>query len=65
MTNPKSPERLVNIDELAEQLGLSKATLYRWRSTGYDMPKGIKIGGHVRWHQSTIDAWIEEKVENS
>jgi excisionase family DNA binding protein len=50
--------RYLDINDLAEQLGMSTATLYRWRSDGTDMPIGFMIGSRVRWKQETVDAWI-------
>lgn len=49
----------LDINDLAEVLGLSKASLYRWRSDGTDMPQGFKIGSRVRWTQQSVDEWIE------
>ena len=51
--------RYLDIGALAEQLGVSIQTLYRWRSEGHDMPKGFMVGARVRWRQETVDAWIE------
>lgn len=52
-------EKLLDIDALADQLGVAPQTLYRWRSEGKDMPKGFLVGSRVRWRQGTVDAWIE------
>ena len=51
--------RFLDINELAEQLGISVATIYRKRSQAEDLPTGFKIGARVRWRQETVDAWIE------
>ncbi|TFC55426.1 helix-turn-helix domain-containing protein [Cryobacterium sp. TMT2-17-1] len=51
--------RFLDINELAEQLGISAATIYRKRSLSEDLPVGFKIGSRVRWRQETVDAWIE------
>jgi len=61
MTHAKAPiiGRYLDIAELAEQLGVSVQTLYRWRSEGHDMPKGFMVGARVRWRQETVDTWIE------
>lgn len=54
--------RNLDVNDLSEQLGMSVATLYRWRSDGTDMPKGFKIGGRVRWAQETVDLWLDAQV---
>ena len=56
---------LLDINELAEQLGISVATIYRWRSEGQDMPHAMKIGGRVRWTQDSVDSWLAEQLEVS
>lgn len=55
----RTAPRYLDINDLAEVLGLSKASLYRWRSDGTDMPKGFKIGSRIRWTQESVDEWIE------
>ena len=54
--------RYLDVNDLAEQLGMSVATLYRWRSDGTDMPKAFKIGGRVRWTQLAVDVWIDAQI---
>lgn len=55
----RAPSSYLDINDLAEILGLSKASLYRWRSDGTDMPQGFKIGSRVRWTRESVDEWIE------
>lgn len=49
-------DRLLRIDQVADRLGLSVGTIYRWH---YDnrMP-GMKVGGRIRWRESEIDEFI-------
>jgi excisionase family DNA binding protein len=54
---------LLNIEQLAEQLGVSVATIYRWRSLGESCPPAFKIGGSVRWSQEAVDTWLAEQME--
>jgi excisionase family DNA binding protein len=56
----RSPK--LDINELASQLGVSTATLYRWRSTGADMPRGFKVGARVRWTQEAVDEWVKSQM---
>ena len=54
--------RNLDVNDVAQQLGLSVATIYRWRSDGTDMPKAFKIGGRVRWTQKAVDDWIDAQI---
>jgi excisionase family DNA binding protein len=47
----------MDIKELAEQLGVSVPTLYRWRAAGVDLPPAVTIGTRLRWRQETVAAW--------
>jgi excisionase family DNA binding protein len=54
---------LLTAKDLSAQTGWSVSTIYRKRSLGESLPRAVKIGGHVRWRQADIDAWIEEQLE--
>ncbi|MBF4512024.1 helix-turn-helix domain-containing protein [Plantibacter sp. VKM Ac-2885] len=56
-----SSRRLLDVKELAEQLHVSVATIYRKRSLSEPLPAAVKIGGRVRWRQDTVDAWVESQ----
>jgi excisionase family DNA binding protein len=53
------PTRLVTVEELAELLGLNRQTLYQWRVLGKG-PRGIRVGGRVRYRQAEVEAWLQE-----
>ncbi len=53
--------RMTTPDELAEYLGVPLRTLYAWRYRG-EGPRGYKIGKHIRYRQSDIEAWLEEQA---
>ncbi|SDQ49517.1 helix-turn-helix transcriptional regulator [Leucobacter chromiiresistens] len=57
------PNALLRAADIAEQLGISTASVYRRRSLGEPLPPAIKIGGSVRWKQSDVDAWIDSQRE--
>ena len=64
-TNPdvsSRQRRNLDVNEVAEQLGMSVATIYRWRSDGTDMPKAFKIGGRVRWTQLSVDEFLDAQI---
>ena len=51
-------ERLLSLPELSEMLGVPIDTLYRWRHRG-EGPVGYRIGRHVRYRRSAVEAWLE------
>lgn len=54
-------ERLLRIDQVMEQTGLSSSTIYLWQSQG-KFPRAVLIGARcTRWVQSEVGAWIEEQ----
>ncbi|WP_407941519.1 helix-turn-helix domain-containing protein [Nocardioides okcheonensis] len=54
----------MSITEAATYLGISKATLYTWRTRrpGFG-PRAVKAGGALRYRQSDLETWIEEHAE--
>ncbi len=50
-------DHLVTPGQLADYLGLPVATLYAWRYHG-DGPPGFRVGRHLRYRWSDIEAWI-------
>ncbi len=52
----------LDINSLAAQLGISAATLYRWRSEKRDMPRAFKAGGKIRWTQKSVDEWVQAQM---
>ncbi|MEE1297010.1 MAG: helix-turn-helix domain-containing protein [Bifidobacterium sp.] len=56
---PQTKEALLNIDQLAAYLGISKDSIYRRRRhTTIDLPPAIKIGKNLRWRKSDVDNWV-------
>lgn len=57
------PERLMTSKEVAEFLQVPVSTIHQWRyrNTG---PKGFRVGKHVRFKRSDVEAWIEELAED-
>ena len=50
---------LLNVKEVAAQLGVSVPTVWRRAHDG-DFPKPLKFGHASRWPQSDVDAAIEK-----
>lgn len=63
-TDETSAPRLLDPDEVATLLGVTKTLLSRWRSEGRG-PKYLKLGAKsIRYDRRDLDAWIEaEKVD--
>ena len=53
-------DRLLTLQQVADQLQIPAATLYYWRSTG-DGPKSLRVGRYVRYRQDDLDAWIADR----
>lgn len=49
-------QELWDIDDVATYLGVTKQTIYSWRTTGYG-PAGFRVGKHLRWRAATVIAW--------
>lgn len=60
-------EPLKNVDWLAETLGISKPTVYRFRSDGKEhlLPPCVMVGNQPRWQASTVAAWLAEQEAKS
>jgi len=57
----RSDDRLLNLSELAEFLGVARSTIYRWIDCG-KLPQPFDLGDSaVRWRKSEIEKWLEEQ----
>ena len=57
---PEPSDRLLTDEEVARMLGKSKSWVYK-RSMLNEIPRH-KIGGHLRFRRSEIEAWIDAKA---
>lgn len=54
-------KRLLSVKQVAEAIGNSEPTVWRWDADG-TLPKSIKVSsGTTRWDADEILAWIESK----
>ncbi len=54
-------DTLLSRRELAEKLGISETTIWRYGRAGL-LPPPIRLGpGRVAWQSSAIEAWIESR----
>ena len=64
---PARPEQLqlsfvryLNIEQVAQILGVPKSFIYRRTARGHDDPiPHYRIGGHLRFRLDDVEAWIE------
>jgi excisionase family DNA binding protein len=56
---------LIDCQETAEILGISKSALEVWRTTGrYKLPF-IKVGRNVRYRRSDVLQWLESRTRSN
>ena len=55
-----SIDRMLDVNAVAEILGCSSRHVYRMADAGH-MPRPVHIGKLVRWQQSNIKQWIDER----
>jgi excisionase family DNA binding protein len=48
---------LLTPDDVAERLGVPKATLYTWRHCG-EGPAWFRVGRHLRTTEADLAAWL-------
>ncbi|MFE7504005.1 helix-turn-helix domain-containing protein [Promicromonospora sp. NPDC057488] len=56
---------LLTPDEVADMLRIPVRSLYVQRSAGRPTPPGVKIGRHLRYRLSDVEAWIEDQFTRS
>lgn len=54
--------RLLAPSDLANYLGIPEQTLANWRSTGQRGPRWYKVGRHVRYRMSDVNAWLDSEA---
>ena len=59
-TSTEPSDRLMTVEEVAKLLGKSTSWVYK-RSMLQEIPRH-KIGGHLRFKRSEIEAWIDAKA---
>ena len=55
-------ERLMTIADVSMMLGAPIDTLNGWRHRD-EGPAGYRIGRHVRYRRSTVEAWLERRAD--
>ena len=57
-------ERLLRPKEVASWLGVPVGTLYAWSYRG-NGPQTIKVGRHLRYRPSDVEAWLDSQAKAS
>jgi excisionase family DNA binding protein len=63
-TARSTTDRLLNVDEAAQWLGLKASTLNKMRSKGGG-PCYAKVGRSVRYRTIDLNAWVNSHVRSS
>lgn len=56
------PERLLTVQEVADYLGVPRATIYAWRRQG-EGPLGHRVGRHIRFRPEDVEAWLADQAD--
>lgn len=57
---PDRPEGRINVAEVCRVLGVSRATLYRYREAE-DFPASVDAGGQAWFDEAAIRQWAERR----
>jgi len=63
-TNSMAPQDdpLLRVKDVAERLRVDERTVRRMRERG-ELPLAIDLGSTIRWRQSVIEEWLQEREE--
>lgn len=65
MPATRERDELLSIPQVIDELGIGKATFYRWRQLGRG-PASIRLpNGQVRVRRSVFDAWLDGLAEEA
>ena len=57
-------DALLTVEDLSAHLVVPVATIYVWNSRGTG-PKRYRLGKHVRYRRSDVDAWVEAQAASA
>lgn len=63
LTPADTLDTLLRPQAVADALGIPLQTLYTWRVKQAG-PRGIKIGRHLRYRRTDVEAWIEANADD-
>lgn len=56
----KWTEERMSISEVAQMLGVSRYTIWKWARAGL-LPVPVRIGGRQYYLKSEMEVWVEER----
>lgn len=56
---------LLNAEQAADYLSISKRTLANWRSKGFPQVDYVKVGGCVRYRRTSLEKFLNTRTVNS
>jgi len=62
---PRETDSLLTVQQVLEELGVSRDTWYKWRCAGKTPPCVRLPNGHTRVRRSALDAWLDELSEGA
>lgn len=63
-TSESSPQRMIDVREVATILSVSTRSVWRLVSRG-ELPQPIRFGRNVRWRCADIEAWITSQLDST
>ena len=57
--------KLLRLEQVADLLGVDRATIYRWRRKANPLPVVFLPGGTVRVPLAALERWIAEEDETA
>jgi excisionase family DNA binding protein len=64
-TRPADDDRLLTVDEVIGELGVSRAAFYRWRRQGRG-PATVRLpGGGLRIRRAALKAWLRRREDTA
>lgn len=63
-STPTTTDRLLTVDDVADYLGVPRATLYAWRYQNAG-PPALRVGRHLRYRRADLDAWVQTQLSDA
>ena len=57
-------ENLLTTEQAAAFLNIAPGTLVVWRSTKRYAVPYVRVGRHIRYRRSALDAWLDQRAQN-
>lgn len=55
-------DQLMTTEEVSAYLTVPVTTIYQWRTRGSG-PRAVRVGRHLRFRRSEVDAWVERHAD--